>query len=77
MQYSNHYAADSQPDTDPADDARAEFHDRTLFALLSAADDLFGLGCYTASELARLVERHLTPAACPYPETVGADPIPI
>lgn len=55
------------PDSDTsAGNALADYHDNTLWAFLAAADDLGRLG-YTPGQLARLVERHLTPAVAPFP----------
>ena len=42
-----------------------EYHDRTLWAFTSAAEELAKLG-YTAGQLMRLVERHLTLKVCPF-----------
>jgi hypothetical protein len=39
-----------------------EYHDRTLWAFLAAADELHRMG-WTTAQLARMVERELAPAA--------------
>lgn len=67
--YFNHLAAQAGPDVEPesAPNAVERFHDHALFTFLEAATDLANFG-YTAGQLARLVERHLTPQVVPFPE---------
>jgi hypothetical protein len=71
---------DAAPDSDTSadDDALAQFHDETLFEFTRCAEELSRMG-HTAGSLARLVERHLTPATVPYPESSWefGDPIPV
>lgn len=55
----------TRPDQQTDDTWIDEYHDATLFAFTSAASELAALG-YTAGQLMRLVERHLTPECVPF-----------
>lgn len=66
------YIAHLESQAGPVDEPREagavdRFHDFALFTLLEAAKDLASFG-YTPGELARLVERHLTPQVVPFPD---------
>lgn len=68
--YLNYLASVTEPGPDGEDQLPDEFHDSALASLLVAAHDLHALDpCrWTAAELARLVQRSLTPGNCPYLE---------
>jgi hypothetical protein len=67
---SNHY-----PETLASREADDRYHEQAMYAFLSSARDLAGVG-YTLPELVAELERALRPDE-PADVPVGADPIPL